>query len=230
MSKTCSPLAGLPYFLIMSSHFLSLQLIRWYRWRPDAPKIPNDAVIQLLELSDIYFCKDARDYAVHHLQHQHYSLDPTQLIFIFFLLFWSTILKHSCHMLSNNLFWLAPMISQMMNIACRFCRMEHNDKSQGMLGCTWSDHCMWSPAYGTCRNLHEVKEMWGGLEAALVEQNGSVFTGRAKSITLQGCCWMFRETQYQRDKLGLLESHGIHCQEPKCFQSRAKPHRSQLTS
>ncbi|KAG2120486.1 uncharacterized protein F5147DRAFT_562476 [Suillus discolor] len=48
--------------------------------KPDVLKICNKAVIQLLELSDMYLCKDARVYAVHHLQRQRYSLEPTQLI------------------------------------------------------------------------------------------------------------------------------------------------------
>ncbi|KAG1840787.1 hypothetical protein C8R48DRAFT_620727 [Suillus tomentosus] len=48
--------------------------------KPDVLKIPNNTVIQLLELSDMYICKDARVYAVRHLQRQRYSLEPTQLI------------------------------------------------------------------------------------------------------------------------------------------------------
>ncbi|KAG1722222.1 uncharacterized protein EDB91DRAFT_1256169 [Suillus paluster] len=43
-------------------------------------QIPNDTVIQLLELSDMYLCKDARDYAVHNLQRNCYSLKSTRLI------------------------------------------------------------------------------------------------------------------------------------------------------
>jgi len=42
--------------------------------------MPNDAVIQLLELSDMYLCKDAREYAIQHLQRQRFSLEPPQLI------------------------------------------------------------------------------------------------------------------------------------------------------
>jgi len=44
------------------------------------PQIPNDAVIQLLELSDMYLCKYFRNYSVHRLQRQCYYLQPTQLM------------------------------------------------------------------------------------------------------------------------------------------------------
>lgn len=61
---------------IMSSHPTWMSC----RWRPDAVKIPNDTVIQLLELSDMYLCRDARDYAVQNLQRNRYSLESTRLI------------------------------------------------------------------------------------------------------------------------------------------------------
>ncbi|KAG1886263.1 hypothetical protein F4604DRAFT_1917996 [Suillus subluteus] len=65
---------------VSKSAFELFLSVCYNKWRPDVLKIPNNAVIQLLELSDMYLCKDACVYAVHHLQWQHYSLEPTQLI------------------------------------------------------------------------------------------------------------------------------------------------------
>ncbi|KAG1726859.1 hypothetical protein EDD22DRAFT_853498 [Suillus occidentalis] len=55
---------------VSKSAFELFLSVCYNKWRPDVLKICNNAVIQLLELSDMYLCKDARVYAVHHLQWQ----------------------------------------------------------------------------------------------------------------------------------------------------------------
>ncbi|KAG2067953.1 hypothetical protein BDR04DRAFT_820584 [Suillus decipiens] len=90
------------------------------------------------------------------------SLKPIQLLSLAL-----TCNVNSCRMLLSNSFQLASMISLTRSVTPLGCCVKHN---AGTSRCASSGHCMESPTYGACRNLHKsIKKMRGGPETAVVE-------------------------------------------------------------
>lgn len=52
------------------------------RWRPDTANVSDDVIVQLLDLSRQYICRDAQNYAIQRLSERRTAIQPSRLLSI----------------------------------------------------------------------------------------------------------------------------------------------------